>query len=306
MAFLSVEDLRLSFGDRLVLDGMSFGVGPGEVYGLVGPNGSGKSTTINVICDVLRAAEGRVLIDGLANTVVPATTLGVVPQEIGVYRDLTSMQNLQFFAAIYGLPRVAARKRAATCLAEVDLADRADSLVSELSGGMQRRLHFAMAQLHKPALLILDEPTVGLDLDIRHRIWTLIANLRRSGTAILLTTHHLEEAERLCNRIGIVHRGRVAAEGSLEDLRRLIPAKELAVVESEDSGAVCKRAAELDLVFRQGHDSTVLWLPERSDIRTVAEMLPGVALNSVRLKSIGLEEVFAEVIVGAGETRPGY
>lgn len=295
---LVVEGLNLSFGDRVVLDGLSFEIGSAEVYGLVGPNGSGKSTTINAICGVLSPTEGCVRIGGVQNSVASTTALGVVPQEIGVYRDLTCMQNLQFFAAVYGLSRAAARERAAACLDAVGLADRAESLASELSGGMQRRLHIAMALLHKPALLILDEPTVGLDLEIRHRIWDLVAGLRGEGTAILLTTHHLEEAERVCDRIGIMHQGRIAAEGSMEDLRQLIPAQELAVVESKDPTGVRSRAAELGLPFRREHDATVLWLPQRSDIARVAAMMGDVPLRSLRLRPVGLEDVFTEVVAG--------
>jgi ABC-2 type transport system ATP-binding protein len=161
---------------------------------------------------------------------------------------------------------------------------------------MQRRLHLAAALVHEPGLLILDEPSVGLDLEVRQRIWKLIADLKRSGTAILLTTHNLEEAELLCTRIGIMHRGRVAAEGTLEELQALIPAAELAVIESEDRDAVRARARDLGLSFREGHDSVVLWLPRKTDLRGVADQLGDVPLTSVRLRPVGLADVFAEVV----------
>jgi len=296
MALLSVRDLHVAFGERTVLNDLSFDVDAGEVYGLVGPNGAGKSTTINVVCDMLRPQQGWVMVNGQDHSAIPRQTLGVVPQEISLYRDLSAVQNLEFFGALYGLALAARRDRAARCLDDVGLTDRSDSLVSELSGGMQRRLHLAAALLHRPELLILDEPSVGLDLEVRQRIWSLIADLKRSGTAILLTTHNLEEAELLCTRIGIMHEGRIAAEGALNELQALIPAAELAVVESNYRDAVRDRARKLGLTFREGHDSLVLWLPRKTDLRAVADQLGDVPLTSVRLRPVGLADIFSEIV----------
>jgi ABC-2 type transport system ATP-binding protein len=147
-------------------------------------------------------------------------------------------------------------------------------------------------------LLIFDEPTVGLDLEVRQSIWDLISDLKRSGRAILLSTHHLEEAELLCSRIGIMHGGRIVAEGTLEELRGLIPAAEAAVVESQDLEAVRARARRLGVSFRDGHDSVVLWLPTRANLREVAEQLGGVPLTSVRVRSVSLTDVVREVVGG--------
>lgn len=301
MAYLSVEDLELSFGDRPVLHGLTFDVREGEIYCLLGPNGAGKSTTINVVCDLLRPSRGQVTIGGLPSTECPRERLGVAPQEIAVYRDLTCLQNLDFFGAIYGLGARARKSRSSECLDAVGLTPRADSLVTELSGGMRRRLHLACALLHDPPLLILDEPTVGLDLEVRQQIWSLITGLMRAGRAILLTSHHLEEAERLGTRIGIVHEGRIAAEGTMDELRALVRAEELAVVESLDPEAIRDRAKDLGLAFRANYDSTVLWLEERTDIRSLVGCLGDVPLTSVRLKPVGLEEVFSEVVGGSAD-----
>jgi ABC-2 type transport system ATP-binding protein len=298
MAYLSVEDLDVAFDDRTVLDGMAFEVDRGEVYGLIGPNGAGKSTSINVVCDLLRPRRGSVTIDGRSHETASRRALGVVPQELAVYRDLTALQNLEFFGAVYGLSPADRRERANKYLEAVGLTERADSLVSELSGGMQRRLHLAAALLHEPPLLIFDEPTVGLDLEVRQSIWDLISDLKRSGRAILLSTHHLEEAELLCSRIGIMHGGRIVAEGTLEELRGLIPAAEAAVVESQDLEAVRARARRLGVSFRDGHDSVVLWLPTRANLREVAEQLGGVPLTSVRVRSVSLTDVVREVVGG--------
>ncbi|NNF26521.1 MAG: ABC transporter ATP-binding protein [Gemmatimonadetes bacterium] len=220
----------------------------------------------------------------------------MAPQEIAVYPDLTCTQNVAFFGAVYGLSRGESLARAQACLDAVGLRDRADSLVSELSGGMRRRLQLATALVHEPPFLILDEPTVGLDLEIRQQVWDLINGLRREGRSILLTTHHLEEAERLGTRIGIIDSGRIAVEGSMDALRRHVDAELLAVVESEDPDAVCRRAEELGITFRRRADTTVLWLTEDMPIRSVVDTLGDVQLTSVRLKPVGLEEVFAEVL----------
>ena len=301
--YLSVRDVHVAYGDLTVLDGLSFHIAAGEVYCLLGPNGAGKSTTINVVCDLLRPQQGSVTIGGSSHTEVPRATLGVAPQEIAVYPDLTCVQNLEFFGAVYGLGRQASRIRAQACLDAVGLRERTDSLTSELSGGMRRRLHLATALLHEPPLLILDEPTVGLDLEIRQEVWDLINGLKREGRAILLTTHHLEEAERLGTRIGIIDSGRIVVEGSMDELRRQVEAVVLAVVESDDPDAVRHRAGELGLTFRHRADTTVLWLPEEMPIRGVVDTLGDVPLTSVRLKPVGLEEIFPEVVGGSEGVR---
>ena len=297
--YLSVRDLHLAYGDLSVLAGLSFHIAAGEVYCLLGPNGAGKSTTISIVCDLLRPQQGSVTIGGMSHTEVPRERLGIAPQEIAIYRDLTCIQNLEFFGTVYGLRGPTRRKRAEDCLDVVGLRERADSLVAELSGGMRRRLQLATALIHDPPLLILDEPTVGLDLEIRERVWDVINGLRREGRTILLTTHHLEEAERLGTRIGIIDSGQIVVEGSMEALRRHVAAAVLAVVESEDPDAVCHRARQLGIAFRRRADATVLWLPEEVPIRSVVHTLGDVPLTSVRLKSVGLEEIFPEVLGGA-------
>jgi ABC-2 type transport system ATP-binding protein len=295
MTFLDVRHLEKRFNGRRALAGLSFSVDRGEVYGLVGPNGAGKTTTINIICNLLLQDGGEVTIDGAPVSPATRTRIGIAPQEIALYRDLTAAQNLVFFAGLYGLNEHSRYRRAGECLAAVGLEQRADSVVSELSGGMQRRLHIAVALLHEPPLLILDEPTVGLDLDARHRVWEVIDRLRREGRTILLTTHHLDEAEVLCSRIGILSLGKLVAEGSMDELRGLIPAAELAVVEAEDLSAVRECAAEHGLTYRDAPHAVTAWLPHRAELQEVASYFDGIPLRSLSLKPVGLAEVFAEV-----------
>jgi ABC-2 type transport system ATP-binding protein len=295
MTFLDVRQLEKSFNGQAALSGLSFCAERGEVYGLVGPNGAGKTTTINIICGLLAADGGTVTIDDRPATASTRARLGIAPQAIALYRDLTAEGNLDFFAGLYGLNQSARRKRVTECLQAVGLEERADSRVEELSGGMQRRLHIAVALLHEPPLLILDEPTVGLDLEARHRVWDVIRGLKLEGRAILLTTHQLEEAEFLCTRIGVLADGKLAAEGSMEELRDLIPAAQLAVIEAADLGAVRKRAADRGLECRSAAGAVTVWLPQVAELGEVASYFAGIPLISLSLKPVGLEEVFAEV-----------
>jgi ABC-2 type transport system ATP-binding protein len=295
MPFLTARHLAKAFDGRRALADLSFAVARGEVYTLVGPNGAGKTTTINLICCVLRQDGGEVLIDGAPVSPATRSRIGIAPQEIALYRELTALENVVFFAGLYGLRGTARERRAAACLEAVGLGERADSVVSQLSGGMQRRLHIAVALLHEPPLLILDEPTVGLDVDARHRVWKVIAGLQRGGCAILLTTHQLDEAEALSSRIGILSQGLLAAEGSMDELRRLIPAAELAVVEAADLSAVRERAAGRGLTCRDAPHAVTVWLPHRMELRAVAGYFDGIPLRSLRLKPVGLAEVFGEV-----------
>lgn len=303
MTFLDVRQLRKSFNGQRALSGLSFCVERGEVYGLVGPNGAGKTTTINIICGLLAADDGVVNVDGDPPTAATRRRLGITPQAIALYRDLTAEGNLSFFAGLYGLNRRARRRRVAECLRTVGLEERAASRVEELSGGMQRRLHIAVALLHEPPLIILDEPTVGLDLEARRRVWDVIRGLAIEGRAILLTTHHLEEAEFLCTRIGVMADGRLAAEGPMEELRALIPAAQLAVIEAADLGAVRQRAADRGLECRSAAGAVTVWLPRVADLDEVAGYFSGIPLRSLSLKRVGLEEVFAEVT--ASPAAPG-
>jgi ABC-2 type transport system ATP-binding protein len=186
---------------------VSFSVDPGETYGLLGPNGAGKTTTISMVCGLLEPDAGEIRVaDHRMTTTSTATkaAIGYVPQEVAVYLDLTARENLAFFARLYGLTGGAARRRIDEVLDVVGLGERAGDLASTYSGGMKRRLNIAIGLLHGPQLLVLDEPTVGVDPQSRNAILESVARLSDQGIAVLYTTHYMEEAERLCDRIGIV------------------------------------------------------------------------------------------------------
>jgi ABC-2 type transport system ATP-binding protein len=213
---LHCTGLRKSFGDLVAVDGIGFDIDRGETYGLLGPNGAGKTTVISMIAGVLQADGGEVLVDGARmgpDARAVKADIGYVPQDIAVYPDLTGRENLRFFASLYRLDRRAARGRVAEVLETVGLSDRADEQVKKYSGGMKRRLNIGVGLLHRPRLLILDEPTVGVDPQSRNSILESIERLSTEGMSVLYTTHYMEEAERLCDRVGIVDVGHLIAEG---------------------------------------------------------------------------------------------
>ncbi len=292
---IAINGLKKFFGEKRVLDGLTFAVAPGEIYGLLGPNGAGKTTAINILCNLLNADAGTVRVEGNPVTEATKYLLGIVPQEISVYKDLTCRENLQFFANLYGLQRAQQSERLNALMQIFQLTEYAGTAVSNLSGGWQRRINIAVALVHSPAILILDEPTAGLDVEARFELWELIENLKSTGVTILLTTHYLEEAERLCTRVGIVKSGRLLAEGTLHELRAMIPAAELAMIETEDENAVCHKASSFGWAHRHYGGKLTFWLPRRFTLKEIVEGLDGLPLSSVSLQPVRLEHVYMEV-----------
>ncbi len=218
---IEVRDLVKKYGSHRAVDGVTFSVARGELFGLLGPNGAGKTTTIGVLSTLLRADGGQVRIGGhdVATAAKDVRRLiGVVPQEIALYTDLSAHDNLMFWGRLHGLGGAALTRRVGDLLVMADLADQARRKVETFSGGMQRRLNLVAGLIHEPEVLFLDEPTVGIDAQARTRILELIAQLGRQGLTVIYTTHYLEEAEQLCDRIGVIDRGRLVALGDKESL----------------------------------------------------------------------------------------
>ncbi|HSY79392.1 MAG TPA: ABC transporter ATP-binding protein [Verrucomicrobiae bacterium] len=218
---IRAEDLRKRYGDRTALDGVSFSVNAGEIVGLLGPNGAGKTTTLSILSGVIDPDSGRASIATHSLATEPRVarrSLGLVPQSLALYPTLTALENLMFWGRIQGMAARDALKRARELLGEVGLDDRADDEVEEFSGGMMRRLNIACGMIHSPAAIMLDEPTVGVDPQSRGRIFAVVERAAQAGGAILYSTHYMEEAERLCNRIVLIDHGNIVAQGTDREL----------------------------------------------------------------------------------------
>jgi ABC-2 type transport system ATP-binding protein len=216
---LRIEELVKRFGTVTAVDGISLEVKPGECFGLLGPNGAGKSTLIRSIVGRVRPNSGRILIFGeTAESAAARAALGWVPQELAIYPRLTSRENLASFGRYHGLNGDQLHQAIAWCLEWAALADRSNEVVNHLSGGMKRRLNMAAGLIHRPRIVLMDEPTVGVDPQSRLRIFEMIEALRREGMSVIYTTHYMEEAERLCDRIAIIDHGRIIALGSKDEL----------------------------------------------------------------------------------------
>jgi ABC-2 type transport system ATP-binding protein len=297
---LSFEQVSKTYGSSLALDRVSFQLKAGEIYGLLGPNGAGKTTILNLICQLLAPDHGQIYFNGQPLSAQSRQWLGVAPQDNILYRSLTCEQNLDFFGKLYGLGTKLRQRRIRFCLQAVNLLDRAQASVDTLSGGMQRRLNLAIALMHRPKLLILDEPTTGLDLETRHALWRLIQYLQGQGMTILLTTHLLEEAQHLCHRLGILQQGQLRYEGSLAELRALIPAQEILLLTTPAEQQAIARAQALGWQHRRYGQELGFWLPQALELREILPLLDPIPLESVRRQAIQLEHVYLEVL-----SRPG-
>lgn len=212
-----------------------------------------------------------------------------------LYQSLTCAENLAFIARIYGLSKAETKRRVEICLASVNLSDRANSVVGDLSGGMQRRLSLAAAIIHQPKLVVLDEPSTGLDIEARYEVWELIRSLKQQGVTVLLTTHLLDEVERLCDRIGIIKQGQLLAEGTIETLRQRIPAREIVLIETQDEAGAITRAQSHGFTPRHYGNDLAFWVPDQLDLSELLKRFEGLPIDSISRHKIGLEHIYLEV-----------
>ncbi|MFI7063667.1 ATP-binding cassette domain-containing protein [Kribbella sp. NPDC050124] len=298
---LSASHLGKRFGDRVAVDDVSFEVAPGETYGLLGPNGAGKTTTIRLVCGLLRADQGEIRVAGrpLGTTATSAKKyIGYVPQDIALYPDLTARENLSFFGRLYGLRGRALRHRVGKVLDLIGLSERSGDRVESFSGGMKRRLNIGAGLLHEPTLLVLDEPTVGVDPQSRHAVMESVRSFGAAGMAVLYTTHYMEEAERLCDRVGIIDHGRLIAEGTRRELVAQLGERDrITLAATGDLEVLADRLRRLDGVDRADvKDGQVQVLAGEArrllpDVLDTAER-SGLSVRSVEVDEPDLEAVF--------------
>jgi ABC-2 type transport system ATP-binding protein len=303
MALLHVDQISKAFGAIRAVDNVSFEVREGEIYGLLGPNGAGKTTTISVISGLLTPDSGQVAVAGRPFRGDPQQAkriMGVVPQDLALYEELTARENLMFWGRLAGLGGKAAAARSGELLEALALTDRGNDAVKTFSGGMKRRINLGCALLHRPKLLLLDEPTVGIDPQARLKILEFIRELRGAGTAVLYTTHYLEEAETLCDRIGIMDHGRMLAEGTLRELQERLGGDRLFVIDGAWSGAQPDSWPEFSTRFRVLQQSESQLIVASREARHPSECLRDllalpVHLENVMLKRPTLNDVFLQL-----------
>jgi ABC-2 type transport system ATP-binding protein len=234
---ITVRSVSKSFGSIEAVKNVSFSIDKGEIFGILGPNGAGKSTIVNILNTLVKPDKGDVIIDGVnikGNGNDIKLIMGVVPQEIALYEELTAYENLMFWGGLYNIPKSVLREKANKPLEVVDLSLRKGDRIKTFSGGMKRRINIACSLLHNPKILVLDEPTVGVDPQNRNHIFEVIERLHDEGMTIIYTTHYMEEAERFCDKIAIMDVGRIIALGTLKELREISDAKDRLTIKLVD------------------------------------------------------------------------
>jgi ABC-2 type transport system ATP-binding protein len=274
---IEISGLNKDYSGKKVVDGLNLEVERGELFGFLGPNGAGKTTTIRILTTLTKPSSGQVLINGIDVAKEPAkvkSEFGIVQQHLSLNRDLTIAENLELHARLHHLTTKERKERIAELLDYVELSDHADYLIDDVSGGMKRRAMIARALIHRPKLLFLDEPTVGLDAQTRRRVWDLIRRMNSEGSTVFLTTHYIEEAEALCQRVGVLHHGRIIAIGSPLNLRQKL-------------GMI---AVEMNL---NGNGTEYKYFPDRAKAAQFIETLPNT--ERVVMRESNLEDVFIEL-----------
>ncbi len=301
-AILTTKNLSKSYGDLAAVRDVSFSILRGEIFSLLGPNGAGKTTTISMLSCLLQPSAGTAEINGLdvtQNSLQVRQAIGIVPQEIALYEALSARQNLRFWGQMYNMNGRKLRNRIAEVLEQVNLTERADDRVATFSGGMKRRINIAVGLLHKPQLIFMDEPTVGIDPQSRRRILDMVQELRDQGMTVLYTTHYMEEAEELSDRVGIIDHGQLIALGSQEELTNVVGQQETLRLHLGE-GFLGADHADRFLTIPGVLQATPLNGQVSLSVTAAEKALPGVigAANSANLpiRSIDIEEPNLEAV----------
>jgi ABC-2 type transport system ATP-binding protein len=304
-AAISIRDLskRYSTGKQ-ALDGVSFDVERGSIFGLLGPNGAGKSTIINILAGMVRKTSGHASIWGFDIDVNPRNakaSIGIVPQEIMFDPFFTPLETLELFAGLYGVPKE--RRQSMELLKAVRLEDKADAYARTLSGGMKRRLLVAKAMVHSPPVIVLDEPTAGVDIELRQQLWEYVVELNKQGTTVVLTTHYLEEAEQLCDRIAIINHGKLIANKPTKELVGMAREKAVVLTLDRDVSEAPKHEAFEKTELVADRTVEITYNKDRMNAGEVLAAVQGLGLGiiDVTTKEADLEDVFLSLTSGSAE-----
>ena len=301
---IDVHDLRKQYGDLVAVDSLTFSAPAGSIFGLLGPNGAGKSTAIGCISGLLTPTSGRISVlghDVVRDSLAAKRQLGIVPQELALYEDLSATDNLAYWGAAYGMSGDALKKRVLDVLDRIGLSDRAKEPVKRYSGGMKRRLNFGCGIVHKPKALLLDEPTVGVDPQSRVKLLELVREETRDGTCVLYTTHYMEEAQDLCDRLAIIGHGKLLAMGTLTELRRLIGERDIVRLSGQfEPQAARKALGTIDGAEVVSADETTLLLTLEGASRKLPAILAAVTgaggeIQETALSQPSLEALFIKL-----------
>jgi len=301
---LSATGMVKRYGDLTAVGGVGFSIEEGETFGLLGPNGAGKTTSISMVAGLLEPDAGEIVVAGTPispSSVAGKEAIGLVPQDLAIYPDLTATENLTFFGRLYGMKGDELSTRVAEVLEVIGLTDRKDDLTKEFSGGMKRRLNIGIGLLHRPKLLILDEPTVGVDPQSRNSILESVESLSAEGMAVLYTTHYMEEAERLCDRVAIIDEGTIKAEGTRRELVSMVGGRDrITITATGDLSRAAQVASEIQGVFEASQSDQGLEVLADEASSLLPELLSrlgdaGAVITAVEVVEPNLEAVFLHV-----------
>ncbi|QHW29623.1 ABC transporter ATP-binding protein [Paenibacillus rhizovicinus] len=300
MNVLEIRGLTKKFGDFVAVDNISLKVREGEIFGFLGANGAGKSTTINMICSLLQPTDGDIRImehDIKLQSRFAKQSLGIVPQDLAIYEDLSAYENVSFFAGLYGLRGALLKQRTQEALEFVGLGDKAKSFPKNFSGGMKRRLNIACAIAHKPKLIIMDEPTVGIDPQSRNYILSSVRELNESGCTIIYTSHYMEEVEEICSRIAIVDHGKIIAEGTKEQLTASITDTKDIVIELKNAvGSESDMLTGLAGVRKVSQEENVIRIHSDASVDNLNRILKQLMAAELEIRTVEEREPNLETV----------
>lgn len=300
MNAISLKNITKKFDGNIVVDNINLNIEQGEIYGFLGPNGAGKSTTISMICSLIHPTDGDIEIMG-TNIKKDCRNIkkkiGLVPQNIALYKDFTAYENIKFFAELYGLKGAMLKQRINEALEFTGLMDVKDKKAKTYSGGMQRRLNIACALVHKPQIIIMDEPTVGIDPQSRNHIMNAVKKLNEEGTTIIYTTHYMEEAEALCSKIAIIDKGKIIVEGTKEELKNMISDKSTLSVTVDDIYKLdVNQIKGVQGVQDVSVKENTLSITSSKEVSNLDKLINTIELSSAKIIDLGFKDISLETV----------
>lgn len=300
MKVIEIKDLVKKYDDNIAVDNINLSIEEGEIYGILGPNGAGKSTTISLICSLLFPTSGEIKIFGediRKNLKSIKKQLGLVPQNIALYKDFTAYENVKFFGELYGLRGQRLNEAIDNSLEFTGLLEVKKKKAEKFSGGMLRRLNIACAIVHSPKILIMDEPTVGIDPQSRNNIMQSVKKLNKDGVTIIYTTHYMEEAESLCSKIAIIDKGKIIVEGTKEELKDIVSDKKIFSVGVDDIYKVNLEALRnVEGVSDISIDNNNVIITSAKEVNNISEIIKAISNENLKINDLGFKEITLETV----------